>query len=85
MALTHYRWRNGFQTLVVSTNGKHDVTADFDAIVMQTLLDPAPNIVGILDGVADGEPLTADERAEVRAFRESLRAMVERHNEAVGG
>jgi hypothetical protein len=84
MALTRYSWRNGGQMLVAATGGKHDVTADFDAIVMRTLLDPdSPNIVGILDGVADGAVLAADERAEVRAFRERLRAMVERHNESL--
>jgi hypothetical protein len=72
--------------IVAANDGKQDVTADFDALVLEGLLDPdSPNIVGILDGVADGQFLTADEKAEVRAFRERLRGLVVRHNETGHG
>lgn len=77
----HKRLANGRDVIEASYNGKQDVTADFDVLVLKTLLDPdSPNIVGILDGVADGETLTDAERAEVRAFRERLKALIVRHN-----
>lgn len=80
-ALTNYRYINGGQTLKVLGDSKHDVSGDFDAIMLEELFaDDAPDIVGILDGVADGQLLMADEKAQVRAFRERFKAIVERHN-----
>lgn len=80
-ALTSYRYLNGGRTLKVLGDGKHDVTSDFDALMLEELFaDDAPDIVSILDGAADGEVLTDEERAQVRAFRERLRAACERHN-----
>lgn len=81
--LTRYTRSQGpnGEILKAALDGKQDVTADFDAIVLETLLDPdSPDIVGILDGVADGESINAEEQAQVRAFRERLKALVERHN-----
>lgn len=79
--LTSYRYINGGRTLKVFGDGKHDVTGDFDALMLEELLaDDAPDIVGILDGVADGESLTDEECVQVRKFRERLREACERHN-----
>lgn len=83
-ALTNYRHTegsNGADIIVAATNGKHDVTADFDAIVLEMLLDPdAKSIVEQLDGAARGMKLTKADRAEIAAFRERLIAIIERHN-----
>jgi hypothetical protein len=81
MALTRYTWKNGGKILQAATDGKHNVTADYTALMCEELLDPdSPDIIGILDGVADGESLTDEERVQVRAFRERLKKAVERHN-----
>lgn len=83
MALTRYsvQERNGRPLYKATEDGKHDVSADFDALMLEELIAAdAPDIVGILDGVADGQRLTCDEKAQVRAFRERLRAACERHN-----
>ena len=80
-ALTNYRYLNGGETLKVLGDGKHDVSGDFDALMLEELFaDDAPDIVSILDGAADGETLTDDERRQVRSFRERLRTVCERHN-----
>lgn len=80
-ALTSYRFVNEGRVLKVLGDGKHDVSGDFDALVLEELFaQDAPDIVGILDGVADGQLLTADEKAQVRVFRERLREICERHN-----
>jgi hypothetical protein len=80
-ALTNYRWINHGKSIRVVGSGKHDVSADYDALVLMELVDDgAEDIVGILDGAADGEALTDVERAQVRVFRERLKALVERHN-----
>jgi hypothetical protein len=61
--------------------GKQDVSSDFDALVLEELVDDgADDIVGILDGAADGEVLTDEECVQVRVLRERLKAMIERHN-----
>jgi hypothetical protein len=66
---------------VIDAQAKQAITADYDALVLMELVDDgAEDIVGILDGVADGKMLTEDERVQVRTFRERLRALVERHN-----
>ena len=74
--------RNGRELLRASE--KQDVSADFDTLMLEELFGPeddSPDIVGILDGAADGQLLTAGEKAQVRAFRERLRVVCERHNE----
>lgn len=90
MALLSYRYKpvvRGREVHeVLEASSKQDVTADFTALMLEELLDPdAPDIVGILDGVANGQLLTADEKAQVRAFRERLAAACERHNEREHG
>lgn len=91
--LTNYR-RGGEgerDTITVVGDGKHDVTAAFYAIALEELLDgkghaehiasqPSPDIVSILDGAADGEDLTGEQRAQVRSFRERLALVVSDHN-----
>jgi MoxR-like ATPase len=77
-ALTRYR-RTGRAVQVIG-DGREDVTADFDALVCELLLDPAPRIIEQLDGAARGMELTSEEREEIHAFREALVAIVERHN-----
>lgn len=70
------------EILQAATDGKHDVTADFDYLLLEALLDPdSPDMAEILDGVADRIEITDDERAQVRAFRERLVEVIERHNE----
>lgn len=86
MALYRYARKTvrGMDVIDAGFDGKQSVSSDFYVLACQELLDPdAPDIVGILDGVADGETLTDGERAQVRAFRERLKVMVERHNAAV--
>lgn len=69
---------------VIDAHAKQPVTADFDALVCMELLDDgAEDIIGILDGVADGKLLNEGERGQVREFRERLRVLVERHNARV--
>jgi hypothetical protein len=90
-ALTNYRWSEGKSTLKVLGDGKHDVTAAFYALMLEELMDgkghaehdasqPCPNIIAILDGVADGDPITDEQRGEVRALRERLKAIADDHN-----
>ena len=83
-ALTNYRRTkapNGADIIVAATNGKHDVTADFDAIVLEMLLDPdSSSIVEQLDGAARGMKLRKKDRAEIAAFRERLIEIIGRHN-----
>lgn len=83
MVLTRYsvQHRGGRPIYKSTENGKHDVSADFDALMLEELFaEDASDIVLILDGVALGETLTDEERAQVRAFRERLRVACERHN-----
>jgi hypothetical protein len=84
-ALTNYRRMkapNDADIIVAATNGKHDVTADFDAIICQMLLDDAPDALPILDEVSSDEmyALTEEKREQLRIFYEAVRAIVERHN-----
>lgn len=81
MALLRYTRKTVRGREVLDASSKQDVTADFDALMLEGLLDPdARDIVSILDGVADGQELTDDERAQVRVFRERLAAFCVRHN-----
>jgi hypothetical protein len=80
-ALTNYRWRNGGRVLQATDTGKHDVTADYDALTLETLLDPdAQEAACIIDQVIKGVPITAMQRKELRAFHGHLAAIIERHN-----
>jgi hypothetical protein len=82
-ALTRYQrkpLKNGGYTMAVIGDGREDVTADFDALVCEHLLDDAPDICAILDGAADGQRLTDDECQQLANFRKALVAIVERHN-----
>lgn len=84
MALYSYRRRtlsNGVVVIDCGAHGKQDVSADFDALALEALMaEDSPDIVAILDGVADGHALTDTERAQVRRFEARFRAMVLRHN-----
>ncbi len=82
MALTRYTRKmiRGKDLIEAHTDGKHDVTADFDALVCELLLNPAPDIIAILDGVGGNIPISDEEREQVVAFREALVRLVERHN-----
>jgi hypothetical protein len=70
----------GKSMICAATDGKQDITADFDALVCEYLLSEAPDIIAILDGVAMGMDCDEDERKQARAFREQLKLLVERHN-----
>ena len=81
MVLTNYRWVKGGKILSVVGDGKHDVSADYDSLVLTELIDNgADDIVATLDGVADGQEITDAERYECRVLRERLKEMIERHN-----
>lgn len=87
IALLRYTYTQTPRGEVLEASSKENVTADFTALMLEELIgSDAPNIVGILDGIAavsesGAYPLTDDERAQVRAFRERLKLAVERHNE----
>lgn len=84
MALHRYTRKTvrGRDVIDAGLNGKQDVSHDFDALMLEELIDDgAEHIVAILDGVADGEPITDEQRAEVRVLRERLKVVIERHNE----
>lgn len=84
-ALTNYR-HDGPRLKVVG-DGKHDVTADFDALVMEILYGdghdgpPCPDIVFLLDKAAAGEALDSYEREQMDGFHGRFKKLVERHNE----
>jgi hypothetical protein len=83
MALHRYTRKmiRGHEMIDTGMDGKQDVTGDFETLALMWLMDDgAEDIVGILDGVADGQLLTADEKAQVRVVRERIRAACERHN-----
>lgn len=83
MALHRYTHKTvrGRQVIDAGMNGKQDVTADFDNLMLEELMDPdALDIVGILDGVVHLYALTAEEIHQVKMFRERLRAACERVN-----
>jgi hypothetical protein len=82
MALTRYTRKTvrGREVIDSGLDGKQDVTADFDALICELLLNPAPKVIEQLDGAAKGFDLTEEERAEIAAFREVLVKIVERHN-----
>lgn len=83
--LTNYRPMNDGKVLKVIGDGKHDVSADYDSMVLEEFIDyGADNIVGILDGVYQGETLSPDDLEEVRILHDRLVNLIERHNERHG-
>jgi hypothetical protein len=91
--LTNYRRKvvGESDMITVVGDGKHDVTAAFYALMLEELFDgkghaeheaslPSPDIVSILDGAADGDDLSDEQRAQIRSFRERLCAIAEDHN-----
>lgn len=66
----------------VRGEGKHDVTADFDAILCEMLLDPdCGDIVAQLDGaVRCPDALSKNNREEIARFLLKLIDIIERHN-----
>lgn len=83
MALYRYRRKEVLGRDVIDASGKQPVTGDFEALMLQYLMDDgAENIVAILDGAAGGDQLNDAERAEVRVLRERIKAC-ERHNERI--
>lgn len=87
MALTNYRFVDDGKTLSVVGDGKHDVTNDFEELVLQLLMDECEDLVPILEvaaGLNEGcsyEKLTDDERAQIGRLWERVKALVDRHNE----
>lgn len=91
--LTNYSRKEvkGLDVIEVRGDGKHDVSAAFHALMLEELMDgtrhrgghcdPVPDIIAILDGAADGEELSDEERGQLREFRERFREIVEAHNE----
>ncbi len=83
-ALTAYTQAGG--VLRARLNGKHDVTADFGALVCELLLDDASEALPILDRLSlleepgEAPGLTLPEQMELRSFFEALRRVAERHN-----
>ena len=72
---------NGIELFRAATDGQQDVTADFDALVLEMLFDPdSPRIIEQLDGAAIGADLTYEERKEISKFRARLIEITERHN-----
>jgi hypothetical protein len=81
VALTRYTRTQDGAVLKAATDGKHDVTADYDALTLEYLLDPdAQDVMAALDGAARGMELDDGEKAEISALRERLKAIIERHN-----
>lgn len=87
MALRRYTRKQVNGRDQIKASSKDDVNDDFESLMVEFLFGDAdgsndcPNIIGILDGVADGEAIEDDDRREVRAFRERFRELVVRHNE----
>ncbi len=83
MALHRYTRKTvrGNEVLDTGINGKQDVHDDFETLALSWLMDDgAEDIVAILDGAADGEPLTDEQRAQIRVVRERIREACESHN-----
>lgn len=69
---------------ILTAQDKDDVTSDFYHLMMEDLFgkpEDCPDIISILDGVADGYVLRGEEAAQVRVFRDRFAALVTAHNE----
>lgn len=88
-ALTNYSYKmHGTKEILrAASNGKHDVTADFDALVCEFLLDPdCGDIIEQLDGaVRCPDALSKANREEIGRFRIKLMAIIKRHNNSGHG
>lgn len=83
-ALTRYSYKRVRGREVLEAHEKHDVSRDFDALVLEELIpDPKDSIISELDGAARGFELAEPERKVIADFRERLVALVERHNARV--
>lgn len=82
MALYRYTRKNvrGRDVIDCGSEGRWPVTADFDNIMLDALMEDAPDITAALDGAAKGMELDDDERDQIRKFREALIVVIERHN-----
>lgn len=66
---------------VVGNDGKHDVSSDFDTLLLEELIpDPKSTIMAELDGAARGMELNEEERQVIQDFRDRLEAVINRHN-----
>lgn len=84
-AITKYTRKQVNGREVIRAQTKHEVTAYYEALVLDDLIaSDAEDIVSLLDGAANGEVLNIEERGQVRRFHDRLRAMVERHNARIG-
>lgn len=87
MALYRYTRKTvrGQEVIDCGHDGRWPVTGDFDAIVCELLLNDAPDICEILDGVAQGrgDELTKQECQQARNFRTAIVKIIERHNERI--
>lgn len=83
-AITRYTMSqrpNGREMVKVIGDGKHDVTADFDAIVLETLLgDDAGDALCTIDALCDGETCDDAQLGRLRIFHGRFAELVERHN-----
>lgn len=80
-ALTRYTYKNDGRVLQAAADGKHDVTADFDALVCEMLLDDAPDTLPILQTfVEGGTEFTTEDRLQIGEFYDALVRIVRRHN-----
>lgn len=85
--LLRYTRLDGPRGEILKSSDKQDVTADFDALVMEILFGdghdgpPCPDIVYLIDKAAAGEPLNPDERVQMDGFCTRFKKLVERHND----
>lgn len=85
-ALTNYRRINGGKIIEVEGDGKHDVSSDFYALVLEELFpkhSEAPLITSSLDGAAKGMELNKRERASLNRLRNRLVKFIEIDNERI--
>lgn len=82
MALYRYSRKTirGRDVIDCGHDGRWPVTADFDCIVLDMLMEDAPDICAALDGAAKGMELNDDERGQIGKFRAALVKIIERHN-----
>src|ERR1035438_2903780 len=66
---------------VIGNDGKHDVTADFDALVLEALLDDDANdALCTIDALCDSETCDDAQLGRLRIFHGRFAELVERHN-----
>lgn len=83
-ALTRYTHKKVHGRDVIEAHDKYDVSADFDALVLEELIpEPESSIIAELDGAARGMELTHHERLAISDFRERLIGIIKRHNDRI--